>query len=153
MKELETVAIGIRIRQVRGSLTQAAFADRLGLERKSVIRYESGERAPDALALLRLMTEFGADPAWVLTGMGANLPLEEDERELLAHWRSAPLAVKAAAIGALQGGSAAADKKTAEKKQKQAVRGSVGQLAGRDIVNQQGGKFEVGTTTGGRRKR
>lgn len=153
MKELETVAIGIRIREVRGSLTQAAFADRLGLERKSVIRYESGERAPDALALLRLMTEFGADPAWVLTGMGANLPLEEDERELLAHWRSAPLAVKAAAIGALQGGSAMAEKLPAEKKQKQVVRGSVGQLAGGDVINKRGIKIEVGKDSGGRRKR
>lgn len=105
MHEIELSQVGGRIRLLRGALTQAAFAERLGLERKSVSRYESGQRAPDAIALLRLMTEFGADPAWVLTGGGATPSISADERELLALFRAAPLAVKAAAIGALQGGS------------------------------------------------
>lgn len=139
MIDLDTVAIGERLRVLRGGLTQAAFADRLGLERKSVGRYEAGERAPDALALLRLMAEFGADPAWVLTGGGAAPLLSGDERELLGHWRVAPLAVKAAAIGALAAGVAQSGSK-----KKQVFHGAVGQVADGDIVNQ--GGINVGGT-------
>ncbi len=138
MTDLDLAAIGERLRGVRGRLTQAAFADRLGLERKTVGRYESGERAPDALALLRLWGEFDADPAWVLTGKGFAPTSTEDERELLALYRSAPLAGKMAAVGALQGamGAAAAPSK-------QVIHGSVsGQVAGRDMIN--GGNIAKG---------
>jgi len=43
----------------------------------------------------------------VLTGDGFAPALNVDEQELLSLFRAAPLAVKAAAIGALQGGAAA----------------------------------------------
>ncbi|HWV09732.1 MAG TPA: helix-turn-helix transcriptional regulator [Pseudomonas sp.] len=102
--EIDLPALGERIREVRGGLTQSQFAERLGLERKTVSRYEAGERAPDALALVQLMSEFGVDLAWLLTGDGEGLRLTADERELLALFRSASLGVKAAAIGALQAG-------------------------------------------------
>lgn len=135
---LNLIAIGERIRTLRGNLTQAAFADRLDLERKTVGRYESGDRAPDALALLRLMEEFGADPAWVLTGRGVAPTLTADERELLALFRAASLAVKAAAVGALQGGAHAAQPR---KPQKQVFNGDVsGQVAMGQIINK--GKSE-----------
>lgn len=143
MIELDTVAIGDRLRALRGGLTQAAFAERLGLERQSVVRYEAGKRAPDALALLRLMTEFGADPAWVLTGAGAAPLLSGDERELLGRWRAAPLAVKAAAIGALASGAAQSGAK-----KRQVFHGAVGQVADGDIVNQ-GGVNVGGTNNAG----
>lgn len=132
MDELDLVQIGERIRSLRAGLTQAAFAERLGLERKSIGRYEAGERAPDAVALLRLMTEFGADPAWTLTGRGAGPSITADERELLALFRAAPLAVKAAAIGALQGGAQATP---ATIRKQVNVSASGGQAAGRKIVN------------------
>lgn len=137
MNELDLAQVGERIRQLRGALTQAAFAERLGLERKSVGRYEAGDRAPDALALLRLMAEFGADPAWVLTGGGAGPSISPDERELLALFRAAPLAVKAAAIGALQGGAQAGAGRSHQVTITASGRGT--QAAGRKIINK-GGK-------------
>lgn len=96
-------AIGSRIEGLRGQLSQAEFAARLGVDRKTVGTWERGERLPDTRALLGLWSEFGADPAWVLTGAGFAPATTADERELLVLYRSAPLAGKAAAIGALQG--------------------------------------------------
>ncbi|MHA7915518.1 helix-turn-helix domain-containing protein [Alloalcanivorax xenomutans] len=124
MIEVDLHEIGARIRDVRGNLTQAAFAQKLGIERKTVGRYESGDRAPDAVALLRLMAEFGADPAWVLTGRGAGLELSDDERELLSLYRSAPLAGKMAAVGALKGAASSQEGVT--------ISGNHARVAGRD---------------------
>lgn len=100
--------IGTRLREARGQMTQSEFSARLGVHRKTVERWESGDRIPDGESLLSLKREFGIDPGWLLTGIGdrpTTDTLSPDERELLALFRSAPLAVKAAAIGALQGGS------------------------------------------------
>lgn len=72
--------------------------------------WERGERLPDTRALVGLWGEFDADPAWVLTGRGFAPSTNTDERELLALFRSAPPAVKSAAIGALQGGSTGGSK-------------------------------------------
>ncbi|MBL8464316.1 MAG: hypothetical protein JNL37_05640 [Thauera sp.] len=69
--------------------------------------YEAGERAPDA-RYLAAVHEIGADVRYIVTGLRDTPPpevLPTDERELLALFRAAPLAVKAAAIGALQGGT------------------------------------------------
>ena len=51
-------------------------------------------------------SDLGVDVTYLLTGQRHPLappPLNTDEQELLALFRAAPLAVKAAAIGALQG--------------------------------------------------
>lgn len=103
MDDLNSVEIGRRLKEVRGKLTQADFADQLGIARQSIRRYEMGERLPDALTLFRIMSKFGADPAWILTGEGAEPALSEDERQLLTLFRSATLTGKMAAVGALQG--------------------------------------------------
>lgn len=132
MTDLDLTAIGARLRDVRGRLTQAAFADQLGLERKTVGRYEAGERAPDALALLRLMAEFDVDPAWVLTGKGFAPTGTEDERELLALYRSAPLTGKMAAVGALQGAMGAATGSS-----KQVINGGVAQAVNAQSIGKQ----------------
>lgn len=129
--ELDTEAIGERLKSVRGRLTQAAFADLLGLERKTVSRYESGERAPDALALLRLLAGFGVDPAWLLTGEGVTSSLSDDERELLAMFQGAPLAGKMAAVGALKGVMGA----TSKIRKQTNITAHGGQAAGGKIVN------------------
>ncbi|WP_290500001.1 helix-turn-helix domain-containing protein [Alcanivorax sp.] len=110
LMDIDPIAIGLRIREVRGNLTQARFAQELGIERKTVGRYESGDRIPDALALLRLQAAFGADPAWILNGTGGGLDLSDDERELLSLYRSAGLSGKMAAVGALQGAVSADSK-------------------------------------------
>lgn len=104
--DIDLEAIGRRVEELRGKLSQTDFASRLGVDRKTVGTWERGERLPDTRALLGLWSEFDANPAWVLCGSGASPSISSDERELLALFRAAPLTVKAAAIGALQGGTA-----------------------------------------------
>jgi len=106
--EVDLKTIGERIESLRGKLSQADFAARLGIDRKTVGTWERGERLPDTRALLGLWGEFGADPAWVLTGKGFEPATTDDERELLALYRSASLTGKMSAVGALQGAMGAA---------------------------------------------
>lgn len=93
-------AAGNRIAELRGSMTQAEFATRLGVDRKTVVRWEAGERLPDGASLLALMTEFGADVNYILTGQG-NQPetpqgtLPECDRILLDNYHAAPAGVQA----------------------------------------------------------
>jgi transcriptional regulator with XRE-family HTH domain len=61
--------IGDRIRLVRGSVSQADFATRMGVDKNSIGRYERGERQPDADFLSRLHQGFGTDITWLLTGV------------------------------------------------------------------------------------
>lgn len=110
--EIGLDAIGERIGALRGKISQQDFAEKLGIDRKTVGTWERGERLPDTRALLALWREFGADPAWVLTGAGFAPQTTEDERELLALFRSAPLAGKMAAVGALQGALGAGAKQS-----------------------------------------
>lgn len=97
--------VGERVKTLRGALTQAAFAERLGINRKTVVRWEGGEALPDGPSLLALQREFGADPAWLLVGERASVPvLTVDEQRLLALYRLADAAVRKAVIGALATG-------------------------------------------------
>lgn len=66
--------IGARLEEVRGRLSQAAFADELGVALKTIGRYESGERLPDAEFLLLLWEKRGVSSHWVLTGLGPGRP-------------------------------------------------------------------------------
>lgn len=95
--------VGERIKEVRGSMGVGEFAETLGINRKTVTRWENDGSIPDGPSLLSLQKLFDADPSWILTGRGPGLQLSEDERELLALYRAAPLAGKMAAVGALQG--------------------------------------------------
>ena len=62
-------SIGVRFREepVRLGLTQSQFGKVGGAGRQSVIRFESGARAPDA-EFLRRMAKAGADILYVVTG-------------------------------------------------------------------------------------
>lgn len=86
--------VGRRIAEVRGGLSQADFAARLSVDRKSVNRWEAGERLPDGGSLLKLLTEFGADLNYLLTGRRATAPaaLNPEEAALLDNYRHAPKA-------------------------------------------------------------
>lgn len=68
----------------------------------------SGRKRLTADLLGALVLAVGVDGHYVLTGHQEphTPPLTTDEQELLALFRAAPLAVKAAAIGALQGAAA-----------------------------------------------
>jgi transcriptional regulator with XRE-family HTH domain len=71
MNDLDLSAIGARIKGLRGEQTQKDFATLLGVGRTSVIRYESGERTPDAAFIAKCFSVLGVDPIWLLTGSGS----------------------------------------------------------------------------------
>lgn len=143
MPILDLAAIGARLREIRGGLSQTAFAARLGLERQSVRRYESGERAPDAEALVRLQQEFGVDPGWVLTGGGRHPVMTEEERRVLALFRNGSVPARAAALAALASSPSGVA---------QTFHGDVGQMI-HGSVNQSDLVFNIGGNRGGRRKK
>lgn len=81
--------VASRIAKTRGELTQAEFAAMLGVDRKTVVRWEAGERMPDGDSLLALFVRFQADPGWLLTGAGSAPPLSAREASLLDNYRHA----------------------------------------------------------------
>ncbi len=81
--------IGERLRQIRGEKTQAEFADLLGIARKTLVRYEAGEREVDVDLILRLNLLFKVQPLWLLTGAFepiAGTPLTVSSTELLSYY-------------------------------------------------------------------
>lgn len=87
--EKDLADVGERIKRTRGELTQAEFAERLGVDRKTVVRWESGDRMPDGESLRALWNHFHADPGWVLTGGGSPPPINARETALLDNYRHA----------------------------------------------------------------
>lgn len=85
-------SVGARISELRGGLTQAQFAARLGVDRKTVVRWEAGERLPDGSSLLRFVQEFSADINYILTGQRSTSAsvsvLTAQERMLLDNYRN-----------------------------------------------------------------
>jgi phage repressor protein C with HTH and peptisase S24 domain len=75
--------IGKRIRLVRANRSRDVFGAALGVSRNTVLRYERGERCPDAAFLQRLCACFAVDPAWLLSGQGQmNNPPEVSDRSV-----------------------------------------------------------------------
>ncbi len=111
--DAEICMIGNRLREERErlGLTQPVFAELAGAKKRTLIDWEKNVSSPTAVQLAQLAAA-GADVLYILTGQRAGgvkpaPALSADEDELLALFRAAPLAVKAAAIGALQGGAGA----------------------------------------------
>ena len=63
------VAIGERIRQLRGAERQDDFAPFLGIAQSQLSRIERGQIAPSVEVLLRLRERFGRSVDWILTGL------------------------------------------------------------------------------------
>lgn len=80
-------AIGQRLIRIRGTKSQGAFAEELGVHKNSLGHYERGNRVPDAEILLKLV-EMGFDANWLLTGKGepkaenADVVLSQDADKL-----------------------------------------------------------------------
>lgn len=106
LDKLDISLVGERLKKIRGNLSQTAFAKALGVDRQSIARYESGDRVIDANFIFNLMAKFNIDPNWLLAGEGLAPELSSDEQELLVLFRTAPLTIKAAALGALTAGTA-----------------------------------------------
>lgn len=133
-------SVGYRIKVVRGNLGVGEFADALGVNRKTVSRWEADEVLPDGLSLLALKRCFDCDPGWLLTGDGMKPLLDSSEQVLLENFRRCNPTAKMNLIqtSALLA-AGLSDSNPAEKKQKarviQNIDSPAGQVAGRDIVN------------------
>lgn len=61
-----------RIKKIRKELdlTQQEFADRLGIKRNSVAKYETGENSPSAASISLICREFNVNEHWLRDGTG-----------------------------------------------------------------------------------
>lgn len=104
----QKTGIGERLKEERERLgfSQPAFAAMTEASKSSQASWEKETAYPNAKALA-VWARVGVDVGYVVTGVqtASTDALTPDELELLKLFRAAPLAVKAAAIGALQGGS------------------------------------------------
>lgn len=74
-------------------MTQQEFSDLVGVGRTTLIRYESGERLPDAEFLIKLNVLYKVQPLWLLTGQGSDVvgeKLSPREARLLDNYRHSP---------------------------------------------------------------
>jgi len=128
--------IGERLREERERLgySQSAIGAVGGVKKLAQLKYEQGERFPGA-DYLAALAKIGVDTLYIVTGERSAGSLTADETELLERFRSAPLAVKAAAIAAVTAGSAQVN---------QTFHGSVGQSVAGNITNKSGVTFNVG---------
>ncbi|NUE95531.1 transcriptional regulator [Gilliamella sp. HK2] len=99
--------IGLRLKEERErmGLSQVAMGEIANVKKLTQLNYEKGERFPDALYLSTL-ANFGLDVQYVVTGIRTTSNLSVDEQDLIDKFRTAPLAIKAAALGALTAGTA-----------------------------------------------
>lgn len=125
--------VGARIKSVRGALSQADFAARLGVDRKSVVGWEGDKRLPDGSTLLRMAIEFGVDINHLLLGGSESKRLAADEEVMLSYYREASPEVRKAALGALIGAQ---------------LGGQVAPAMPSKMVNKAPGVLQVGQITG-----
>jgi transcriptional regulator with XRE-family HTH domain len=67
-RKADLVAIGRRIRQLRGKVLQDDFAPSLGITQGQLSKIERGKLAPGIDLLLRLRERGGRSVDWILTG-------------------------------------------------------------------------------------
>lgn len=132
---------GDRLREERERLgfSQTALGAIGGVLKQAQLKYEKGERFPDA-AYLDAASKVGIDIQYVVTGTRSTAALSDDEAELLAGYRAAPLAVKAAVIGALSAGSTSQASQTFQGSMQVFHEARKSKIAGRDIVKGKVGK-------------
>ncbi|MDT8883201.1 helix-turn-helix transcriptional regulator [Klebsiella aerogenes] len=119
------IDIGTRLREERErlGLSQVAMGEIGGVKKLAQLRYEQGKNCPDA-EYLATLSKFGLDVQYVVLGVRSAETLSSDEQELIGFYRTAPLAVKAAALAALNAGSATSPSVN--------VSGQSNRVAGRD---------------------
>ncbi|EJN6955781.1 helix-turn-helix domain-containing protein [Aeromonas allosaccharophila] len=100
-------SIGDRLREERErlGLNQTAFGAIGGVQKQAQLKYEKGERFPDA-GYLSEIVKVGADVQYIITGSYTSTALTDDENQLVTLFRAAPLPVKAATIAGLAAGGA-----------------------------------------------
>ena len=63
-------SIADRLVFLRGSATQAEFADRVGINVNTLRGYEKGRALPGYEVLESLCSKLNVSPSWILTGQG-----------------------------------------------------------------------------------
>lgn len=73
-----------RIRLIRknAGLTQAEFAERIGVKANTVTSYETGLRVPSDAVIVSISREFGVSETWLRTGEGEMLEHADADTEL-----------------------------------------------------------------------
>lgn len=101
-------SIGERLREERERLgfSQTALGAIGGVQKQAQLKYEKGERFPDA-TYLDAAAKVGADVQYIITGVRSSAALSADEQELVTLFRAAPLAVKASTVAGLKAGAEA----------------------------------------------
>jgi len=126
-------SIGERLKEEREQLgfNQTAFGAIGGVQKQAQLKYEKGERYPGA-DYLAAVAKVGADVQYIVTGVRCPDSLSDDESELVARFRKAPLAVRASTLAGLDAGA------------KQVFHGNVGQVVEGSITNETGVSFNFG---------
>jgi len=62
--------LGERLKKLRGDENQTVFGSRFGASRNTIMRYESGERTPDADFAAAVCKYYSVNPSWFLLGEG-----------------------------------------------------------------------------------
>lgn len=68
---LDANALGARIKQIRGSISQLKLAKELDVSQTAIGNYENGTQVPGGGFILTFCEKFGLEPRWLLTGEGA----------------------------------------------------------------------------------
>jgi transcriptional regulator with XRE-family HTH domain len=123
----------------RLGFSQADAAAQCGVSREVWGRYERGAAVPGG-EVLYAFAHLGADIQFILTGIRSSGELSDDESELVARFRKAPLAVKASTLAGLAAGAEPQPKGA----KKQVFRASVGQVVEGSITNEAGVSFNFG---------
>lgn len=78
------MSVGSRIKELRNSLdlTQQKFADRLGIQRGIIGKYEVDVSAPSDAVISLICREFNVREAWLRTGEGEMLDVKPRAEEL-----------------------------------------------------------------------
>lgn len=78
------MSVGSRIKELRKSqnLTQQAFADRLGIQRGIIGKYEVDVSAPSDAVISLICREFNVREAWLRDGTGEMLEIKPRAEEL-----------------------------------------------------------------------
>jgi transcriptional regulator with XRE-family HTH domain len=87
MSEERTNGIGQRLREVRGGMSQAEFAEVLGVHQNTIVNYETGKRVPDSSIILNLFLRMQVDPTWLVTGHHGSNSYNENSLRLLKEFR------------------------------------------------------------------
>jgi DNA-binding transcriptional regulator YiaG len=66
--DIDLSAVGIRIRKMRGQITQEEFAGSLGISQAQLSKYELGQSAVPLGILIKLAKKYGGTADWILTG-------------------------------------------------------------------------------------